>query len=117
MHSVTGKLQSMPEIKQAKNGMIFYFQLSERGYNPRLKCREWTSYHAGILVTDEQVEEYYRKTLRPGAIVTVSGRSLRVDYKESGGERKPFLVFETPTIDYLAKPVDEPSQYRKCGNF
>lgn len=86
-HTVTGKLNKAATQFQAGESTGFGIRIGEKHYNRESGQSEWTNYKAAVFAKNPNQIAFYQSALIEGAIVSVSGESIKIDrYQGQNGE-------------------------------
>jgi len=86
-HTVTGKLNKAATQFQAGESTGFGIRIGEKHYNRESGQSEWTNYKAAVFAKNPNQIAFYQSALVEGAIVSVSGESIKIDrYQGQNGE-------------------------------
>jgi len=82
MHTVTGKLNKSANKFQAGEYTGFGVRLGVQYYDRKTKQKEWTNYSAALFASQPAKIKFYEDVLVEGAIISVSGSTLKIEEYE-----------------------------------
>ncbi len=108
-HTVTGKLNKPANQFAAGEYTGFGVRLGVQYYDRKTKQKEWTNYSAVLFASQPAKIKYYADVLIAGAVIEVSGDSLKIDTYE--GNHSIELLNASLGYTYTPKSSDDPTQH------
>ena len=102
--TVTGKLKDQAREFPAGQSTGFGFRIGVQYYCRTDKEKKWTNYEAAVFSNNENMIGFMRQKLVPGAIVTVTAKTLQI--KEFQGQKGLVLSLgmNDCNLDYVFAP-------------
>lgn len=100
MHCIVGKLNKSANQFQAGEYQGFGVRLGVQYYDRKTKQKEWTNYSAVLFASQPAKIKFYQDVLVEGAIISVSGDTLKIDEYEG----KYSLELMNATLGYTYTP-------------
>lgn len=90
--TITGKLNKPASQFQAGESVGFGVRLGQQYYDRETQQKEWTNYEAAIFAKNPQQIQFYQQALVEGAVIEVSGESIKV--KQFNGQNGLQITLE-----------------------
>jgi len=115
--TITGKLKDQAREFPAGSSTGFGFRLGVQYYCRTDKEKKWTNYEAAVFSSNENMIGFMRQKLVPGAIVTVTAKTLQI--KEFQGTERLILSIgmNDCNLDFVFAPDGQqaPPQQQQGG--
>lgn len=86
-HTITVRLNKPAREFQAGDNIGFNVRAGVQYYDRQTKKKEWTNYSAAVFARPGPQADYYRQVLIEGAIIELSGESIKIDtYQGQNGQ-------------------------------
>ena len=114
-HTITGKLNKPANQFQAGESLGFNVRLGVKYYDRKTSQDEWTNYSAVIFSKNPNQIAYLQQVLVEGAVVSVSGESIKVDQYEGQNGLSLTLELQNARIEYAYNPQGQAQQAPQQG--
>ena len=105
-HTVTFKLNKPAHQFTTKDGFGFGIRGGVKYYDFDTKKDEWTNYECALFSKVQAQTDYYAKMLAEGAVVSVSGESLKVKpFTNQQGQTTISLSLNNARLEYVVQPI------------
>ena len=117
-HTITGKLNKPANQFQAGESLGFNVRLGVKYYDRKTSQDEWTNYSAVIFSKNPNQIAYLQQVLVEGAVVSVSGESIKIDQYEGQNGLSLTLELQNARLEYAYNPqgqanAQQPGQYQQ----
>ncbi len=109
-HTITGKLNKPANMFQAGESTGFGIRLGVKYYDRETKADAWTNYSAAVFAKNHNQIAYLRQVLVEGAIVSVSGESIKADQYQGQNGLQITLDLQNARIEYAFNPQGQQQQ-------
>jgi len=103
-HTITGKLNKPANQFQAGESLGFNVRLGVKYYDRKTNQDEWTNYSAVIFSKNPNQIAYLQQVLVEGAVVSVSGDSIKIDQYEGQNGLSLTLELQNARLEYAYNP-------------
>lgn len=100
-HTITGKLNKPAREFQAGESTGFSVGLGVQYYDRQAKQKAWTDYKAAVFTKNPQQIDFYRQSLVPGSIVSVSGKNQKIDSFDGQNGTVYMIELLDASIDFV----------------
>ena len=114
-HTITGKLNKPANQFQAGESLGFNVRLGVKYYDRKTSQDEWTNYSAVIFSKNPNQIAYLQQVLVEGAVVSVSGESIKVDQYEGQNGLSLTLELQNARLEYAYNPQGQAQQAPQQG--
>ena len=109
-HTITGKLNKAANQFQAGESLGFNVRLGVKYYDRKTGQDEWTNYSAVIFSKNPNQINYLQQVLVEGAVVSVSGESIKIDQFEGSNGLSLTLELQNARLEYAYNPQGQAQQ-------
>lgn len=109
-HTITGKLNKAANQFQAGESLGFNVRLGVKYYDRKTGQDEWTNYSAVIFSKNPNQINYLQQVLVEGAVVSVSGESIKIDQFEGNNGLSLTLELQNARLEYAYNPQGQAQQ-------
>lgn len=109
-HTITGKLNKPASMFQAGESTGFGIRLGVKYYDRSTKADAWTNYSAAVFAKNPNQIAYLQQILVDGAIVSVSGDSIKVDQYQGQNGLQITLDLQNAKVEYAFNPQGQQQQ-------
>ena len=114
-HTITGKLNKPANQFQAGESLGFNVRLGVKYYDRKTNQDEWTNYSAVIFSKNPNQIAYLQQVLVEGAVVSVSGESIKIDQYEGQNGLSLTLELQNARLEYAYNPQGQAQQAPQQG--
>lgn len=107
--TVTGKLNQAASIFQAGESTGFGVRVGVQYYDRETQQKEWTNYECAIFAKAQGQIDFYKSVLVEGAIVELSGESIKIKQFEGQNGLKITLELINAKLGYAHNPDSQPT--------
>ncbi|MDN0030762.1 hypothetical protein [Serratia marcescens] len=115
MHSITVRLNKSAREFQAGDSIGFNIRAGVQYYDRQKKQKEWTNYSAAVFAKPGPQADYYRSVLIEGAIVEISGESIRVEVYDGQNGQTITLELQNARIGFAHSGVSKGKPQQSSG--
>src|SRR5690606_25133326 len=116
-HTITGKLNKPANMFQAGESTGFGIRLGVKYYDRETKADAWTNYSAAVFAKNPNQITYLQQVLVEGAIVSVSGESIKVDQYQGQNGLQITLDLQNARIEYAFNPQGQQQQQQAAPQY
>lgn len=109
-HTITGKLNKPASMFQAGESTGFGIRLGVKYYDRNTKADAWTNYSAAVFAKNPNQIAYLQQILVEGAIVSLSGDSIKVDQYQGQNGLQITLDLQNAKVEYAFNPQGQQQQ-------
>lgn len=103
-HTITGKLNKPASMFQAGESTGFGVRLGVKYYDRDTKADAWTNYSAALFSKNPNQISYLQQVLVEGAVVSVSGESIKVEQYQGQNGLQITLDLQNAKLEYAFNP-------------
>ena len=108
--TITGRLNKPANQFQAGESTGFNVRLGVKYRDPKTKQDDWTNYSAVVFAKAPNQINFYQSALVEGAVVEVSGDTLKIDSYEGQNGTSLTIEILNARLGYIHSPQQAPQQ-------
>lgn len=108
--TITGRLNKPANQFQAGESTGFNVRLGVKYRDPKTKQDDWTNYSAVVFAKAPNQINFYQSALVEGAVVEVSGDTLKIDSYEGQNGTSLTIEILNARLGYIHSPQQQPQQ-------